>query len=151
MYRYQYCNEYKLVMDTISANVYLQSHGIKPSLQRIAIVEYMMKNRIHPTADEIYNALYIKVPTLSKTTVYNTLKLFAGQGAVQVLGIDEKNVRFDIDVSGHAHFKCNGCHKIFDLPLEDPALLQVKQIGDFVITEAQLYYKGYCKECSVNF
>lgn len=49
---------------------------VKPSLQRIAIVEYLMENRIHPTADDIYHALCIQVPTLSKTTVYNTMRLF---------------------------------------------------------------------------
>lgn len=137
-------------MNTTSAQAYLQSYGIKPSLQRIAIVEYMMENRIHPTAEEIYNALYIKVPTLSKTTVYNTLKLFASQGAVQILVIDEKNIRFDIDISCHAHFQCNGCNKIFDLPIHDPGLLQIEQIGDFRITEAHLYYKGYCQACKLK-
>lgn len=56
----------------INARDYLEKCGIKPSLQRIAIVEYLMENRIHPTADDIYHALCIQVPTLSKTTVYNT-------------------------------------------------------------------------------
>ena len=74
----------------INARDYLEKCGIKPSLQRIAVVEYLMENRIHPTADDIYHALCILVPTLSKTTVYNTLKLFAYQGAVQVLTIKER-------------------------------------------------------------
>lgn len=130
-----------------TARDYLLNYGIKPSIQRMAIVEYMMEHRIHPTADEIYNALYIKVPTLSKTTVYNTLKLFTEQGAVLALVIDDKNVRFDIDTSVHAHFQCNYCNKIFDIPLKDYELLQVKQIGELVITESHLYYKGYCKTC----
>lgn len=134
-------------MNTIpTAFEYLQKFGIKPSLQRIAIVEYLMENRIHPTAEDIYNALYIKVPTLSKTTVYNTLKLFCEQGAVLSLFIDDKNVRFDIDTSCHAHFQCNRCNKVFDIPVADKTLLQ-KQVENFVVTEAHLYYKGYCKAC----
>lgn len=131
----------------LSAQEYLQNFGIKPSLQRIAIAEYLMDNRIHPTVDDIYNALYIKVPTLSKTTVYNTLKLFAEQGAVLALVIDDKNVRFDIDTSCHAHFQCCGCNRVFDIPLEKTELLQVRQIDDLLITESHLYYKGYCKDC----
>lgn len=127
---------------------YLQSYGIKPSLQRIAIVEYLMKNRIHPTIEDIYNALYIQVPTLSKTTVYNTLKLFVEQGAVLALVIDDKNVRFDIDTSCHAHFQCCRCHRIWDVPVGDVDLLQIRQIDDLLITESHLYYKGYCKHCS---
>ena len=48
----------------INARDYLEKCGIKPSLQRIAIVEYLMENRIHPTADDIYHALCIQVPVL---------------------------------------------------------------------------------------
>lgn len=131
----------------LSTQEYLQNFGIKPSLQRIAIAEYLMDNRIHPTVDDIYNALYIKVPTLSKTTVYNTLKLFAEQGAVLALVIDDKNVRFDIDTSCHAHFQCCGCNRVFDIPVEKTELLQIRQIDDLLITESHLYYKGYCKDC----
>lgn len=52
----------------------LQGHNIKPSVQRIAIMKYLMEHRTHPTVDEIYTALSPTIPTLSKTTVYNTLK-----------------------------------------------------------------------------
>ena len=51
---------------------YLLKYNIKPSMQRIAIMDYLMVHRVHPTADEIYNALYPTMPTLSKTTIYNT-------------------------------------------------------------------------------
>lgn len=131
----------------LTAQEYLQSYGIKPSLQRIAIMEYLLENRIHPTADEIYSALYVKVPTLSKTTVYNTLKLFVEQGAVLLLMIDDKNVRFDIDTSCHAHLQCSDCNRVFDVPVGNLELLQAKQSGDFLITEIHLYYKGYCRDC----
>ena len=31
----------------------LQNYGIHPSVQRIAIMDYLMVHRVHPTADEI--------------------------------------------------------------------------------------------------
>ena len=65
----------------INARDYLEKCGIKPSLQRIAIVEYLMENRIHPTADDIYHALCIQVPTLSKTTV----KMFGSTSILPVM------------------------------------------------------------------
>ena len=55
---------------------YLLKYDIKPSVQRMVIMDYLMSHRIHPSADEIYNALYPTIPTLSKTTIYNTMKLF---------------------------------------------------------------------------
>ena len=69
---------------------YLLNYQIKPSMQRLAIMEYLLANRIHPTAEDVYHALYPKIPTLSKTTVYNTLNLFVAQGALRMLVIDEK-------------------------------------------------------------
>ena len=126
---------------------YLQQYGIKPSLQRMAIMEYLMAHHIHPTVDDIYSALYQSMPTLSKTTIYNTLKIFVEQKAVTALVIDEKNIRYDIDTSCHAHFQCCECGKVFDIAVEDNDLLQVKKIGEMEVTESHLYYKGYCKKC----
>ena len=127
---------------------YLLKYDIKPSMQRIAIMDYLMENRVHPTADEIYNALYPTMPTLSKTTIYNTMKLFSEQGAVKALVIDEKNVRFDIDTSSHAHFMCLGCGCVYALPIENQEAIQLEGVGELIITEIHLYYKGYCKKCA---
>ena len=127
---------------------YLLKYDIKPSMQRIAIMDYLMEHRVHPTADEIYNALYPTMPTLSKTTIYNTMKLFSEQGAVKALVIDEKNVRFDIDTSSHAHFMCLGCCCVYDLPIENQEAIQLEGVGELIITEIHLYYKGYCKKCA---
>ena len=126
---------------------YLLSHKIKPSMQRIAIMDYLFEHKVHPTVDKIFNDLYPQIPTLSKTTVYNTLKLFADQGAVQVLTIDEKNTRFDADISQHGHFKCKICGEIYDLPKEYFSIIPTGKVGEFEVDEVQVYYKGYCKKC----
>lgn len=47
---------------------YLLSYQIKPSVQRIAIMDYLLKHHTHPSIDEIYMALCQDIPTLSKTT-----------------------------------------------------------------------------------
>ena len=88
-------------MDT--AKQYLIENGIKPSVQRLAIMMYLLEHRTHPTVDEIFNDLSKSIPTLSKTTVYNTLKIFAEKGAILSLKIEEKMVRFD----GYVH----NCHE----------------------------------------
>lgn len=123
----------------------LMEFNIKPSVQRLAIMEYLMKHRTHPSVDEIYTALSPDMPTLSKTTVYNTLKLFAEHGAARMLTIDDKNANFDADMSAHAHFLCKECGHIYDLPLNISEKLQ--EIEDHHVTEQHYYYKGICKSC----
>ena len=87
-------------------------------MQRIAIMDYLINHKTHPTADEIFVDLNKLYPTLSKTTIYNTLKLFTENGAVLTLNIDEKNVRFDGDTSNHAHMQCTRCGKVYDLNIK---------------------------------
>jgi len=125
----------------------LLTYGVKPSFQRMAILEYLMIHKTHPTADMIYNDLYPVIPTLSKTTVYNTLRLLTEQGAIQSINIDEKNVRYDGDISNHAHFKCKHCGCLYDLAVEGLDSIEVEGLGKLLVTESHLYYKGYCEKC----
>lgn len=126
----------------------LLQYNIKPSMQRMAIMEYLMEHFTHPSVDEIYTALSPSLPTLSKTTVYNTLRLFSEQGAVQMLTIDERNTNFDADTSPHSHFFCKCCGKIYDVRGKEEMLidLESRETGHR-ITEAHHYYKGICKNC----
>ena len=130
---------------------YLLSFGIKPSVQRIAIMDYLMTHRTHPAIDEIYLALCEQIPTLSKTTVYNTLKLFVEHGAAQMLTIDERNTCYDADIQLHAHFLCKKCGKILDFPLstEKDKVSAMKDEG-FKVDEIHQYFKGYCPSCLVE-
>ena len=130
-------------MDNIS--IYLSGYGIRPSVQRIAIMRYLMKNFTHPTADEVFESLRKQIPTLSKTTVYNTLKLFVENGAALYVGIDEKNARFDGDVNPHAHFRCKECGCIIDLPIKSDFFVPTDFNGD--IDETYFYLKGLCGKC----
>lgn len=129
----------------------LLEYNIKPSMQRIAIMDYLMDHRTHPSADEIYTALSPSMPTLSKTTVYNTLKLFSEQGAALMLTIDERNTNFDADTSPHAHFLCKSCGRIYDLAIPT-AVKEVEELNmdGHEVTEIHFYYKGVCKNCLKN-
>jgi len=130
-------------MDNIS--IYLSGYGIRPSYQRIAIMRYLLKNATHPTADDVFESLRKQIPTLSKTTVYNTLKLFVENGAALYIGIDEKNARFDGTVNPHVHFRCKDCGIIIDLPMSTDQFLPVGFKGD--IDETYFYLKGRCEKC----
>ena len=132
---------------------YLTTHGIKASAQRVAIMDYLLTHKTHPTVNEIFDSLSPSIPTLSKTTLYNTLKLFVEKNVAIQLGIDEKNARFDGDVSQHAHFQCSKCGKVFDIyPTDLPVLTDVyrQRIGNFKIMNTELLYHGYCDNCSIT-
>lgn len=128
--------------------------GIRPSIQRIAIMDYMIANRIHPTADQIFEALRGSIPTLSRTTVYNTVGLLAKNGAIRALDIDSGQMHYDGDTSPHAHFMCTGCGKIHDIMLSERGwhLMQkaIELPDELAVESVQLTFKGMCPECAAK-
>lgn len=123
--------------------------GIRPSMQRLAIMDYLINHPIHPTIDDVYQALSNKVPTLSRTTVYNTLRMLSENQAAQMITIDEHRICYDGNVESHVHFYCKKCGKIIDLFGEQaPKLEGEKTVEGNIIQEEQLYYKGICAKCA---
>ena len=125
---------------------YLKSHDIKPSYQRIKIFDYLVKYRNHPTVDMVYQELVKEIPTLSKTTVYNTMNLFIEKKIAIEIVIEGNEVRYDADISVHGHFKCEKCQKVFDLDL-DLENIDLKSMENFQIKEDHIYFKGICNSC----
>lgn len=129
----------------------LTSHDIKLSAQRIAIMEYLMHHLTHPSADAIHSALVERLPTLSKTTVYNTLRLFVEQGAVSMLTIDGREACFDAEIHPHAHFQCRRCGRIIDLPEDKQGLLSCTRLSEGMKVESvSLYVYGICPDCNAS-
>ena len=116
---------------------------IRPSAQRIAVTGYLLKHRTHPTAEDIYQALQPDYPTLSRTTVYNTLKCLANAGKILVLDIDPITQHFDGCTDEHAHFMCNKCRTIYDIIL---AKSPIPPEG-FQVEQTQVAFRGTCNNC----
>jgi Fe2+ or Zn2+ uptake regulation protein len=128
---------------------FLKFKQIRPSYHRIKIYEYLLKNKNHPTADLIYQELAGDIPTLSKTTVYNTLNLLVEKGAAQLITIDENEKRYDADISVHGHFQCKHCGRVFDFKLNF-ADLCIEGLQNFQVDENHIYLKGLCSGCQSN-
>jgi Fe2+ or Zn2+ uptake regulation protein len=124
----------------------LMSQGIKPTYQRTAILGFLLDNRTHPTIKSLHDSLVKSIPTLSKTTLYSALELFAAKGLVAPLTIDRSDVRYDGLASSHHHFFCERCGNIFDL---DISCVNSRrgEIEGHRIKEVHGYFKGICKDC----
>ncbi len=124
----------------------LMQRKIKPSFNRIKVLEYLVNNRNHPTVDQIYTSLKKELPTLSKATIYNTLGIFADAHLVKVLTIDDNETRYDITVANHGHFKCESCGNITDFKV-DIDNIPVEDLANYIIKDKNVYFKGICPRC----
>ncbi|MCK4631358.1 MAG: transcriptional repressor, partial [Bacteroidales bacterium] len=119
----------------------LEEKDIRPSVQRIRVLEYLQNSKNHPTVDNIYNDLVKEIPTLSKTTVYNILKLFSEKNVARTFRIGNNEARYDGDTSIHGHFRCNKCGNIYDFNVNMEEL-KLAGLDKFKINEYHIYLKG---------
>lgn len=131
----------------------LKSNGVTLTPQRMAIVEYLMKSKTHPTVDDIFNTIRKKYPTISKATVYSTLKLLVELSEIQELSIRKRGeVCFDPVSELHHHLLCRKCAKLSDIKLNCPdsgcPIIAASEIQGCKVEEVQAYLYGLCPKCA---
>jgi Fe2+ or Zn2+ uptake regulation protein len=124
----------------------LAAAGIKPTFQRTIILEAVQGRNGHPAVRDLHQRLVRDAPTLSKTTLYSTLELFARKGLIAALYIDPAEVRFDGLPGPHHHFACTACGRILDIDIAC-ATGQCGRIHGHRIDEVHGYFKGLCRDC----
>lgn len=128
----------------------LESKSIKPTYQRLRILEYMNENiKNHPTVEMVYEELLKNIPTISLTTVYNTLNALLEKGLVSAVTITGTEIRYDFNTSSHHHFLCKECGRIMDIDVKCPfANGKGKYVCGHRVDEVHGYFKGICQDCS---
>ena len=127
----------------------LTDKQIQLSHQRLKVLEFLTAHPCHPTVEQIHSELKKDIPTLSKTTVYNTLHLFMEAGVVRMITIEDNETRYDLVQEDHGHFKCEDCGKITDFII-DPNALRGNELNAYRVTDKHVYFKGLCPECLSN-
>ena len=136
-------------MEEFDISKYIVEHGVKVSFQRMKILEYFVKFGGHPNVNDIYNYVIKEIPTLSKTTVYNTLNLFAKHDLIDIVTIEDNEVRYDFAPCIHGHFKCENCGTIADVNFDEKDIRKIiPKLNDFKIMSHHVNFKGLCKECN---
>jgi Fur family transcriptional regulator, peroxide stress response regulator len=126
----------------------LSEKGIRPSFHRLKVLEYLHKNLIHPTADQIYVALQHEIPSLSKMTIYNIVKVLEEAGLINSLLIDNET-RFDAHLQDHGHFHCTICGEIINFEI-NTCDVPIRGLHDYAITTRDVIFKGMCPTCLKN-
>lgn len=126
----------------------LKKLNIRPSPIRIAVYEALFDKRWHPTVDDLYGIVIEEIPTLSRTTLYNTLKLFIQTGLVKEVNISPKEMNYEAVREQHGHFQCKCCGHIYDIPLPQLESIELPaHMQNAYIEQTQLNLTGICHQC----
>jgi len=120
----------------------LRHCGIQPTPQRIAVVDYVLKTKDHPSADDVLKIARKKCPTVSRATVYNTLNLMVKKGMLITQVLKEGTVVFDPNIKNHHHFIDEDTGDIDDIPWDALTVELKDKLSDYEIHDFQVIMRG---------
>ncbi len=116
--------------------------------QRMAIIDILIGDKSHPSADAIYEKVKKKYPMISFSTVYNTLEILKKLGEIMELTIRENKINYDPNTEFHHHFLCERCGRIEDI--FQKIEIRTDYIKNYKIEKYRIYFYGVCSNCLKN-
>ena len=82
----------------------LEARGISATRQRREIARVLLGQPRHVTAEQLMERLAGQGLSISKATIYNTLKLFVSHGLLREIHVDATRTVYDTTTTPHHHF-----------------------------------------------
>lgn len=125
--------------------------NMRNTVQRSLVIEAVKELRCHATADEVYNTIAKKHPSISRGTVYRNLNRLCELGEIHKVEIPGGADRYDHLSYDHYHVRCVKCGRVYDVEMDFIADLDknIKDTKGFRFTGHDIIFKGICPECNV--
>jgi len=126
-----------------------KARGQARNTKQLRIIwEAVKDDKSHPTADQIYDRVRKKLPTISLGTVYRNLQKLVSDNKLQVL-MRGRSQHFDPLVEHHQHFICEACDRVYDVLIDNQREIRPAKLPHegFRVTSHQLAFYGTCKHC----
>lgn len=127
-----------------------RARGLPVTTQRRTVLEMILDREDHPTADQVYEQVRARLPSLSRTSVYRILDTLVRFGVITKICHPGAATRFDPKIHQHHHLICMHCEKILDLEsqrLDNITWPDVRGSG-FTISDYHIHFRGICADCA---
>lgn len=127
-------------------------HGLRITPQRRVILELLVDDDSHPTAEEVYERVQAIMPDVSRTTVYNTLRELSELGELTpVHDLNTGGQRYDTNEAPHHHLYCVTCHSLIDIDRDFQGMtLSPEEASGYQILSRQVTFYGICPDCQTK-
>jgi Fur family peroxide stress response transcriptional regulator len=115
--------------------------------QRQLILDAVMASTTHPTANELFQTIHPKMPTISLATVYRNLNLLSENGQIRKIEMPGMPDRYDWRMETHDHLWCEKCGQVFDFTLPQALDAQIQQVSGMKVRQYTLVAHGLCCNC----
>lgn len=131
----------------------LQEKSYKITPQRQMILKTLLDNsEEHLSAEEIHLMTRKKDPEIGLATIYRTLEILAELNILHKIDFGDGCIRYefsDQEAHNHHHLICIKCGRVIEVNDDFLETLEtwIEKKTEFHITNHQLKFYGYCKEC----
>ena len=129
----------------------LSAKGLKSTRKREIILGELQARKDHFNAEKLYFSLVQKGSTVSRPTIYRTLKLLEKLHFVEKLDIKKNCFYYELrsQKKDHGHLICEQCGKIMDFSSNGLETLksEVCKDKDFKLGNISIQVFGVCKSC----
>ncbi len=95
----------------------LRRLGLRATGPRLAILGALRRDMTHPTPERVLDRVRESYPSLSLSTVYQTLETFIAAGLCRKVAAADGRLRIDGTAADHDHAICRRCGRILDVPV----------------------------------
>jgi Fur family transcriptional regulator, peroxide stress response regulator len=105
----------------------------------------------HPTPEQVFRAVRLELPDVSRGTVYRNLQKLVADGRAQVVQVSNRSARYDGRVDCHDHFVCSGCAMVIDVGPPGSGRGGVRRrVAGHRVGSHTLTYFGICRDCEAE-
>ncbi|MDD2200480.1 MAG: Fur family transcriptional regulator [Bacteroidales bacterium] len=125
--------------------------GMRMTKTRLAIYRALNTRDDHPTVQSLHEAIGKQYPRVSKFTVYRAMNAMEAAGLVRRIAVWKGCVRYDGELTAHAHFLCETCGRVMDVAGHDLARI-AETLFELpgAVTKADLLLFGQGDECAAR-
>jgi Fur family peroxide stress response transcriptional regulator len=117
--------------------------------QRQRIFQVLADSTTHPTAEVVYAAVRIDMPTISLRTVYETLNELVELGEIQQFDLGLGARQFDPNIEPHHHLICVSCGMVRDVSADFGQIEIPDELRQgFTVRNTEVSFRGLCEDCS---
>ena len=121
----------------------------RQTIQKGLIWDAVSEADNHPNAEQIYDTIVSKHPSISRATVYRNLNMLVDEGRVKRVRVLGGPDHFDRTLEKHYHIQCSYCKQVSDIELLDDLVLNrnTMETHGYKLESYELVFNGICPDC----
>ena len=126
--------------------------GIPITHQRQVIYQVLRSMHGHPSPEEVYERVRVRIPAISLATVYKNIHLFIESGLFHEVSLHHGSLRVETNARPHHHLVCTACKSITDIAADDLSIpVRARKLrSGFLAQRYAVDVLGLCRDCQKN-